>query len=108
MADEPVQDDAPKLTHAEQAAKVALDNAVVDLGKAAQGTTLMTTMQSQLLVMQVDVLIDLLAENGAFARTEFWQRITAQVDALATECRRAVLAHGVGGALGIIKGRERN
>jgi hypothetical protein len=104
MTDETPEAQEPKLTPAEKAAKVTLDNAVRDLQKAAQGTTVLHTLQSQLLIMQVDVLIDLLAENGAFQRTEFWGRITAKVDELATQCRRAVLAHGVGGVLKDLKG----
>lgn len=95
--------DAPKLTAAEQAGRVALDNAVNDLAKAAQGTSVLAALQSQLLIMQVDVLVDLLAESGAFSRVEFFQRITKRVDLLASVCRRAVLAQGGAGALAGIK-----
>jgi hypothetical protein len=106
MTDETVQDGAPKMTAAEKAAKTTLDNAVADLQKAAQGTTVLTVLQSQLLVMQVDVLVDLLAESGAFQRVEFFTRITARVERLASECRRAVLAHGGASALAGIKKRD--
>ena len=108
MTEETVEDGAPKLTAAEKVAKTTLDNAVLDLGKAAAGTTVVAVLSSQLLVMQVDVLVDLLAERGAFDRVEFFQRITARVEALASECRRAVLAHGGASALAGIKPRDRN
>jgi hypothetical protein len=94
---------APTLTAAEKAAKVALDNAVLDLHTAAQGTSLLPMMQSQLLVVQVDVLIDLLAETGVLRREEFFRRITARVESMASECRRAVLASGGASQLAGIK-----
>lgn len=99
MSDDNTSDGAPKLTAAEKAAKVTLDNAVADLAKAARGTEAFSMLQFQLLVMQVDVLVDLLAESGAFSRVEFFQRITKRVEALSSECRRALLAHGGAGAL---------
>jgi hypothetical protein len=93
----------PTLTAAEKAAKVALDNAVYDLQVAAQGTVLLPKLSFAVLALQLDALADLLAETGVLQREEFFRRITARVESMASECRRAVLASGGASQLAGIK-----
>lgn len=84
----------PKWSEAALKAKARLDSSINDLQKAAQGTQVANMLAFQLLIFQVDVMIDMLAELNLFPRETFFERVTVAVDKMASECRRAILSQG--------------
>lgn len=92
-----------QLTEAQLLAKAKLDSAVQELSKAAMGTSVMLSLPMTLLTSQMDVVVDLLCEAKLISREEMWTRATAKVDAMAKECRRAVLMAGGASALAGLK-----
>lgn len=99
MSEDTSKPEPGKLTEAQLRAKARLDSSIAELGKAVQNTPLALGANAQLQLMQLDVLVDLLAESGLFQREEFWKRITEKVDHYTSECRRALLSQGGASAL---------
>lgn len=75
-------------------AKEALDKAVAELSQVSQGTSLQFALPTQMLIMQLDVAIDMLANQGVLSRAEFFNRIREAVQTMTSDVRRAILASG--------------
>jgi len=93
----------PKLTEAEQTAQRRMLDAVEELKRAAQGTSLAAMLPFQSLVVNLDSLVEVLIESGLVSRVEFFERVTQKFDGLTKECRRAVLSAGGASALAGLK-----
>jgi hypothetical protein len=101
MSEEKQQDKFDKET---TAAKKRLDDAVTDLTKASSGTNFAPMMTIQLLIIQLDTALDLLANAGLLDRKALFNRVAESVENMATECRRAVLSAGGASALAGLRG----